>query len=344
MSSRSTDFDTQAMDEAQRAAAMHGRRSSSWHDDSRKDPEELEREIDETRADVQATLYALERKLSPEQLFDRTVGRMRDNGGEFVHNLSESVKHNPMPVLLTSIGLAWMMMADGRRGNGNGHASERSHERWQHAKERLTGAKDRMGEAGRSLRDGGAAARDTLERSRAAMARASHAVGERSGRAASAARDELAQVRSTFNDLLHDQPLVLGAIGLAAGAIMGAALPATEQENRTLGRTRDRALDRAKEAGRRGYREVREQASSLAEDGKERLDESLRDGSEQRAESGPERWPEDEQSLRPSAESEWERDAGSERMSQYQASSPENDRRGSELGARPRSDDEQPPI
>src|SRR5690606_9787636 len=112
------------------------------------------------------------------------------NGGEFVHNLSESVKHNPMPVLLTSIGIAWMMMTDGRRGNGNGN-SERSHERWQHTKDRLTGAKDRMGEAGRTLRDTGTAARDTLERSRAAMARASHAVGERSGRAASAARDEL---------------------------------------------------------------------------------------------------------------------------------------------------------
>ena len=191
MSSRSTDFDTQAMDEARRSAAMRGHRSS-WHEDSRKDPAELEREIDATRADVQATLYALERRLSPEQLLDRTIGRMRDNGGEFVHNLSESVKHNPMPVLLASIGIAWMMMADGRRGNGNGHAGERSHERWTQAKERLRGTKDRMSEAGRSLRDSGEAARDTLERSRAAMARASHAVGERSSRAASAARDELA--------------------------------------------------------------------------------------------------------------------------------------------------------
>src|SRR5690606_10205189 len=113
--------------EGSRDAGWH-RRTSSWQEDSRKDPDELEREIDETRAEVQATLYALERKLSPEQLLDRTLGRVRSDGGEFVHNLSESVKNNPMPLLLTSIGLAWMMMSNGRRGNGGVGRAERSHE------------------------------------------------------------------------------------------------------------------------------------------------------------------------------------------------------------------------
>src|SRR5690606_7487425 len=97
--------------------AWRGARSWSWHEDSRKDPDELEREIDETRADVQATLQALERKLSPARLFDRTLGRVREGGGEFVHNLTDQVRRNPMPVILTSIGIAWMMMS-GRRGDG----------------------------------------------------------------------------------------------------------------------------------------------------------------------------------------------------------------------------------
>src|SRR5690606_287284 len=208
---------------------------------------------DETRAEVQATLYALERKLSPEQLLDRTLGRVRSDGGEFVHNLSESVKNNPMPLLLTSIGLAWMMMSNGRRGNGGVGRAERSHERserWSEAKSRISGAGQAVADAGHKLKERGSAARSSLERSRAAMARASHSVGERSSRAAMAARDELAHARSTFNELLEEQPLVLGALGLAAGAIVGAAFPATEHEDRMLGRSRDRALERAKETGR----------------------------------------------------------------------------------------------
>ena len=57
------------------------------------------------------------------------------------------------------------------------------------------------------------------------------------------------RVRRGFFDTLHEQPLVLGALGLAAGAAIGAALPATEKEDEWLGDSRDRLKERAKEAG-----------------------------------------------------------------------------------------------
>jgi hypothetical protein len=49
---------------------------------------------------------------------------------------------------------------------------------------------------------------------------------------------------------LDEQPLVLGAIGLAIGAAVGAALPPTEAEDRLMGDVRDEALRRATKAGR----------------------------------------------------------------------------------------------
>ena len=52
-----------------------------------------------------------------------------------------------------------------------------------------------------------------------------------------------------FFDTLHEQPLVLGALGLAAGAAIGAALPTTDKEDEWLGDSRDRLKERAKEAG-----------------------------------------------------------------------------------------------
>ena len=83
-------------------------------DDARKDPATLEREIDQTRADMDRTLGALERKLSPGQLLDQAMDFAREHGGEFASNLGRSVKENPMPALLTVVGVAWMLASNNR--------------------------------------------------------------------------------------------------------------------------------------------------------------------------------------------------------------------------------------
>jgi hypothetical protein len=79
---------------------------------------------------------------------------------------------------------------------------------------------------------------------------------------------------------MHDQPLVLGALGLAAGALIGAVLPGSAAEDRLMGEARDRALAKAKEAGRESYRKARERAHEMAEETKQRLaeDESAING------------------------------------------------------------------
>jgi hypothetical protein len=76
-----------------------------------KGPEAIARDLDKTRSNVNETLDALEARLSPGQMLDRTLAFMRENGGEFVGNLGESVKQNPMPTIVTGIGLAWLMAA-----------------------------------------------------------------------------------------------------------------------------------------------------------------------------------------------------------------------------------------
>jgi hypothetical protein len=60
--------------------------------------------------------------------------------------------------------------------------------------------------------------------------------------------------------MLDEQPFVVGAVGIALGALIGAVLPESEREDRMLGQVRDRTLDRATESVTRGY----EQASGKA--------------------------------------------------------------------------------
>jgi hypothetical protein len=65
------------------------------------------------------------------------------------------------------------------------------------------------------------------------------------------------QVQQRATTMLDEQPLVVGAIALAAGAVLGAALPTTQYENRTVGPVRDRTLDKARAAGAREYQNLK---------------------------------------------------------------------------------------
>ena len=76
---------------------------------------EIEREVKQERAHVERTLDELQERLSPGQLIDQAVTYLRGSGGaDFMRNLGETVKRNPVPLALVGVGLAWMMLGDRR--------------------------------------------------------------------------------------------------------------------------------------------------------------------------------------------------------------------------------------
>jgi hypothetical protein len=205
-----------------------------------RDPSDLEREASEIRADMDRTLDALERKFAPGQLVDRSLAYLRDHGGEFTRNIGETVKENPVPVLLTAAGLAWLITSSlGARSKASETFTD------QYTDE--SGLRERLGE---KLHEKTDAAKRTWRESRtAASGRVAQAVD------ATRARAQQAQDRARV--LIDEQPLVLGALALAAGAIIGAALPTTQYENRTVGPVRNRTLDKAKALGEQQYQSLR---------------------------------------------------------------------------------------
>jgi hypothetical protein len=62
------------------------------------------------------------------------------------------------------------------------------------------------------------------------------------------ARDVASTARGRFERMLNDNPLVLGVAAMATGAIVAAALPATELEQRYLGEASETVVESAKEA------------------------------------------------------------------------------------------------
>ena len=83
--------------------------------EAQKDPAELEREIDQKRAEIGDIVHALENKLSPGELIDTALSYVKGGGGEFFTNLSNTAKANPVPTVLTSIGLLWLMAGQNRQ-------------------------------------------------------------------------------------------------------------------------------------------------------------------------------------------------------------------------------------
>ena len=215
---------------------MNGARPSTA--DSQKDAATLEREIDQTRAQMSQTLGALERKFSPGEFLDQTLTYVQQHGGGLASNLSDAIRENPMPALLTAAGLAWMVVASNRPKTSlkartvdyeyDPPAQTYQQTDW-NLKENEPGV---LAQAGQRLRSGAETTREKLTSSK-------EAVASGLSKTAQTAQAQATRAREGFNSLLEEQPLILGALGIALGAAFGAALPRTEQEDRVLGGARD---------------------------------------------------------------------------------------------------------
>ena len=84
----------------------------------------LERETEETRAQLEHTLDELRARMSPGQLLDQATGYLRNSSGRaFLGNLRDEVVRNPVPIALVGAGIAWIAIsgAVGRRRTGGDH-------------------------------------------------------------------------------------------------------------------------------------------------------------------------------------------------------------------------------
>ena len=215
-------------------------------EDAAKDPETLEREINQTRAEMNETLDSLERKLTAGQLLDQCLKFFGRTGSEIGSSIGQSVKENPMPVLLTATGIVWMMFGS-RQDRPTARYSEIDNDT-DSADFYQDSGDGALAKVGEKLKSGATAARGQLASSKNSVNqtvnKTTESVRDTVNKTASAAQAQAKRARDGFNSLLEDQPLIVGAMGVALGAAIGAAIPSTEQEDRWVGggwATRDEA-------------------------------------------------------------------------------------------------------
>lgn len=128
----------------------------------------------------------------------------------------------------------------------------------QRARSALHGAGDRA----RDMKSGaGEQAHNMKDSASDRMQRMKQGSSDRLHQASSKARD----TGSWLSDMAHDNPVAAGALGLAAGALLGALLPTSRAERRAMGDTRDHLVDRASEMGSEQMERASEKAQEEAD-------------------------------------------------------------------------------
>ena len=243
---------------------------------------EVAHEAEDTRANLASTLEQLRTNLQPANVMEEVVSNARIGAASVADNLVGVARQYPIPSVLITAGSALIMGLFSKRGGAAVTGFEaidrkagpaprpapraavprppmlRNPSTFQPAPVReassastLAGARDSISG---TLSAGGAALRR----------KASDAYESTSSQAGDAMKSvtrylpsDRGEVKSKLATLFEEQPLILGAIGLAIGAAIGAALPMTETEDSLMGSTAHRFRDSATDAARHEVDEMR---------------------------------------------------------------------------------------
>lgn len=231
-----------------------------------KSAKQIEREADQSRERIESVLNEIQARFSPDQLMEQAKSYLRSGPGEFGSNLGGIIKNNPVPVALAGIGLGWLALASGRSQSRADNGADDVETR-RGLDEDYPGGPSTLDveprssngvavfpEVGNGLaEDDTGRGLDVAGRSQAAGERAQRLtqdVGQRlgdagdqmrrrAGRVQNGAGNAARQAKDGFQRILTEQPLVVAGVGIALGALLGAALPSTAQEDEAMGGASD---------------------------------------------------------------------------------------------------------
>jgi hypothetical protein len=163
-----------------------------------------------------------------------------EKGSDFIKDLGEAARRNPVSAALIGMGVLWLFTGGRAAGRVGDLVKGAGFDRIPDAAERTLNAArsgaeslgDHVSSATGTLRDSGAAGLDRVARAGSDYADAVYDYAQNIPNAGGAMVNT---ARDNLSELFRAQPLALGAIGLAIGAGIAAALPATDVEAEYLG-------------------------------------------------------------------------------------------------------------
>ena len=191
-----------------------------------------------------------------------TDSSQRSEASDFVGGLQNAIQQNPVSAALIGMGVLWMFMGGSKITAAAALFPAAAKATAAGAASGLERSAKVAGDAGDTLRSFGASVVDGV---RDTVSDAAASAGETATKAYEAVKDTAADstarmragvsgtdrlaggLQQNLTDTFERQPLLLGAIGLAIGAGMAAAVPATQMETEIVGDTANRVKSQAAE-------------------------------------------------------------------------------------------------
>jgi len=224
-----------------------------------KSPEEIEREIEQTRSRLSRDIDELGNKLSPSNLKEEAKTAIKDAAQGAVSNVGEQarrtssrlvevIRENPLPVIAVGAGVTWLLTQRSRSDvSGDRMAryaytgpERRQGRHWQSG----SGGTGRVGSTVTGVKDSvSEAASGVAERASELKDRASERIDEISVQA----RWQTQRVKTNLEHAAEENPLALAIGAAVVGLALGLLLPGTQREDEMMGSARDQLVDRAEE-------------------------------------------------------------------------------------------------
>ena len=201
-------------------------------------------------------------------------------GSNFVRDLGEAARKNPLSAALIGMGVLWLFTGN-RAAEKAGTAFQRTGNRIAEASgDAFEAASASLKSGASSIGSGITSAAESLQDSAGSAVTSVSRLGREKADAVSeyaasipgAGADIFDTARSNLTELFRAQPLALGAIGLAIGAGIAAALPPSELESDYLGEASDAVKTKAADFAA----EQASHATAVAEDVMEAVSEEAR--------------------------------------------------------------------
>ena len=226
-----------------------------------KSPEEIEREIEETRNRMSQNIDELGDRLNPQNLKQEAKSAIKNAASDAVSNVGDQarrtgsrlvdvIRDNPLPVIAVGAGVTWLLTQRS--------SSDISGDRM--ARYAYTGPERRQGEGKLSRikeKVGGAVSGVKEKVSETASGISEHAgelasgTGERVGELRVRARSQTRRVKTNLEHAAEENPLMVAIGATIVGLALGLLLPGTERENELMGPARDQLVDRAERTAER---------------------------------------------------------------------------------------------
>ena len=250
---------------------MNETKTETYEDRANMSSAEYERDIEHTREEIDHTLHSLEERLSPRELWNRTVDEWGGNVKDFSGNMGRSIRDNPLPATLLGISLVWLMAAGSDSGpkyrlrsGSSQSAGEKVRGRYGEMKSRAEEMKSRAGQLKSRAGDFKARAGDKMDEMGDKMHHMSEEMKQRRDRLRQRGEEISHRLRSGGGELAA-RPMLLTAAGLALGSLIALSLPMTRKEREMMGEHGEELLEKAKNIGREKLEEGKEAAGAAGE-------------------------------------------------------------------------------